>query len=67
MKHKMEKKTGQRESEGDSQTSSGELNEEPDSVIGSKTTRSILSAYCGGPGPQGARQFVRPRGVPGPR
>lgn len=44
-----------------------ELNEEPDSVIRSKPARSLLPADCGGPGPQGARQFVRPRDVPGPR
>lgn len=36
-------------------------------MIRSKPARSILPAYCGGPGPQGARQFVRPRDVPGPR
>lgn len=42
------------------------MDEEPYSVICSKPARSILSAYCGCPGPQGARQFVRTRDVPGP-
>lgn len=46
--------------------SDGELNEEPDSVIRSKPARAFLPAYCGGPGPQGAGQFIRPRDVPGP-
>lgn len=35
------------------------------SVIQPKPTGSFLPAYCGGPGSQGARQFVRPRDVPG--
>lgn len=35
--------------------------------VWSKPARSFLPADCGGPGPQGARQFVRPSDVPGPR
>lgn len=34
-------------------------------MIRFKPARSFLPAYCGGPGPQGARQFVRY--IPGPR
>ena len=67
----MEKKTGQKERVREnycfSQTSDGELNEEPDSVIRSKPARSVLPADRGGPGPQGAGQFVGPGDVPGPR
>ena len=36
-------------------------------MIRSKPARSFLPAYCGGPGPQGARQFIRAGDVPGPR
>lgn len=34
-------------------------------MIRSRPARSFLPAHCGGPGPQGARQFVRY--IPGPR
>lgn len=67
----MAMKTGQTEAAREiywfSERSSGEPNEEPYSVTRPKPVRSLLPAYCGGPGPQGARQFVRPRDIPGPR
>lgn len=62
--HRTERR-GQREIDWFSQMSDSELNEEPYSVIRSTPARSFLPANCGGPRPQGARQFVRPRDVPG--
>lgn len=65
----MEKKTGQKErkSEGDLLLIQRRTERGARKCDQWKPARSILPAYCGGPGPQGARQFIRPRDVPGPR